>query len=214
MFDYSLLHWTAFLGAAVLLNLSPGPDIAFILGKTAQGGVRAGFAAMFGIWTGAFVHVLMAAVGLSALLVASATAYAVVKWAGAAYLIWLGISALRSNGGSYVAGGSGAPPAPRAIFRQGVLVAVLNPKVAVFFLAFLPQFVVAGAGPVPAQLALHGVLIIAVAALIEPVIVLLGDRLISGLRGHPAFGKWMDRTLGGLLVGLGVSLAVSTGMER
>ncbi len=210
MFDYSLLHWSTFLTAAVLLNLSPGPDIAFILGKTAQGGPRSGFVAMFGIWAGAFGHVLMAAVGLSAILVASATAFTVVKWIGAAYLVWLGIQALRSDGGRFISEGNGRPlPRSGAIFRQGMLIAVLNPKVAVFFLAFLPQFVVAGAGPVPAQLFLHGVLIIAVAALIEPALVLLAHRLMAGLRRHPSFGKWMDRTLGTILVALGLKLAIS-----
>ena len=133
MFDYSLLHWTTFLTAAVLLNLAPGPDIAFILGQTVRGGKKTGFAAMLGIWTGAFGHVLMAAAGLSAILATSATAFTLVKWAGAAYLIWLGISALRSGGGSFVANGPQISPAFFPIFRQGVVVALLNPKVAIFF---------------------------------------------------------------------------------
>ncbi len=210
MFDYSLLHWTTFLTAAVLLNLSPGPDIAFILGRTAQGGLRSGFAAMFGIWAGAFGHVLMAAFGLSAILVASATAFTAVKWIGAAYLVWIGLQALRSGGGGFLSDRDPTPPAPPGrIFRQGVLVALLNPKVAVFFLAFLPQFVVPGAGPVPAQLFLHGILIIAVAGLVEPALVLMSHRLMAGLRRKPSLGRWMDRTLGALLIGLGVKLALS-----
>ncbi|GEM_PF-5989569 len=88
---------------------------------------------MLGIWTGAFGHVLMAAAGLSAILATSATAFTLVKWAGAAYLIWLGISALRSGGGSFVANGPQISPAFFPIFRQGVVVALLNPKVAIFF---------------------------------------------------------------------------------
>ncbi len=83
MFDYTFAHWGTFLIAAVLLNLSPGPDIAFILAQTAKSGQRSGFAAMFGIWSGAFLHVLLAAVGLSAILASSATAFSVVKWVGA-----------------------------------------------------------------------------------------------------------------------------------
>ena len=102
MFTYSFLHWTTFLTAAVLLNLSPGPDIAFILGQTVRGGRHSGFAAMFGIWLGAFGHVLMAALGLSAILASSALAFSTVKWIGAVYLIWLGISALRSGGGAFI----------------------------------------------------------------------------------------------------------------
>lgn len=209
MFDYSLLHWTTFLSAALLLNLSPGPDIAFILGQTARGGRSAGFAAMFGIWTGAFIHVLFAAAGLSAILATSAVAFSVVKYVGAAYLIYLGIQAIRSGGESFVPeGGNEAAPFHK-IFRQGVLVATLNPKVAVFFLAFLPQFVVSSAGPASAQLFLHGCLIIAVAAFIEPPLVLLGERVTTALKTNRTLGLWMDRGLGGLFVALGGRLALS-----
>lgn len=209
MFDYTLVHWTAFLSAVILLNLAPGPDIAFILGQTAKGGRRAGFAAMFGIWTGAFMHVLMAAVGLSAILATSAIAFAIVKWVGAVYLIWLGIGALRSKDSRFLADGGSQAISIKQIFRQGMLVAVLNPKVAVFFLAFLPQFVVAGAGPAWAQLFLHGSLIIVVAAFIEPPIVLAGARLVQLLRNSKRLGTWLDRSLGALFVGLGIRLALS-----
>jgi threonine/homoserine/homoserine lactone efflux protein len=209
MFDYSLIHWTTFLTAAVLLNLSPGPDIAFILGKTAQGGRSDGFAAMFGIWTGAFGHVLMAALGLSAILATSAMAFTAVKWAGAAYLIWLGIRALRSDGGTFVSKSSRKNKSKGVIYQQGVLVALLNPKVAIFFLAFLPQFVVAGAGPVSAQLFLHGALIIVVAAFIEPPLVIAGARLVKGLQENRQFGLWLDRTLGAVFVALGVKLLLT-----
>ncbi len=207
MFEYSLLHWTTFFLAAVLLNLSPGPDIAFILGQTVRGGRRSGFTAMFGIWTGAFGHVLLAAAGLSAILATSATAFSIVKWAGAAYLIWLGISALRSGGHKYIADDVNSEPALSPVFRQGVIVALLNPKVAIFFLAFLPQFVVLGAGPVWAQLFLHGSLIIVVAALVEPPLVLAGERLTSTLRKNPRMGLWLDRGLGMVFINLGVRLA-------
>ena len=208
MFDYSLIHWTTFLIAAILLNLSPGPDIAFILGQTVRGGRSAGFAAMFGIWTGAFGHVLMAAAGLSAILVTSALAFFVVKWIGAAYLIWLGVSALRSNGGSFVSEQIAATTGFLPIYRQGALVGLLNPKVAVFFLAFLPQFVVTGAGPAWAQLFLHGFLIIVVAVFIEPPLVLAGARLTTKLRTDPRIGLWLDRGLGAIFVTLGLRLAL------
>ena len=208
MFDYSILHWTTFLTAAVLLNLSPGPDIAFILSQTVRGGRQAGFAAMAGIWTGAFIHVLFAAIGLSAILATSAVAFSIVKWAGAAYLIWLGIAARRSKGGSYGAEIAKIAESPFTILKQGVMVSLLNPKVAIFFLAFLPQFVVPGSGPDWAQLFLHGILIIVVAALIEPPLVLLGERLTTKLRNNPKVGLWMDRTLGAIFVALGVRLAL------
>jgi len=209
MFDYTLIHWLTFLTAAVLLNLSPGPDIAFILGQTAKGGSKAGFAAMFGIWTGAGAHVVLAAVGLSAILATSALAFSIVKWVGAGYLIWLGISALRSKGGGLVGEAGPRKSSNGKIFRQGVLVCVLNPKVAIFFLAFLPQFIVDGAGPAWAQLVLHGSLIIVVAAFIEPPLVMLGAKLAETLRNNKKLGLWLDRGLGALFVSLGLRLAFS-----
>ncbi len=209
MFDYTLAHWGTFLIAAVLLNLSPGPDIAFILAQTAKNGQRSGFAAMFGIWTGAFLHVIFAALGLSAILATSATAFSFVKWAGAAYLIWLGIQALRSDGSTYSTEGKVENRSNSRIYQQGVLVAALNPKVAIFFLAFLPQFVVPGAGPAGVQLFLHGSLIIVVAGFIEPPLVFLGARLTRYLDKNSRMAIWMDRGLGTLLIGLGVRLALS-----
>ncbi|MGM4980454.1 LysE family translocator [Hyphomicrobiales bacterium] len=209
MFDYSLAHWIAFLTAATLLNLSPGPDIAFILGHTIRSGMRSGFAALFGIWSGACLHVLMAAAGLSAILAASALAFSTIKWIGAAYLIWLGIQALRSKGEAAWIKDDGKTLSSGRIYRQGILVSLLNPKVAIFFLAFLPQFVVEGAGPVWAQLLLHGSLIIVVAAFIEPPLILLGGRLTEALRRNRSVGLWLDRGLGALFVALGVRLAIS-----
>jgi len=209
MFDYTLAHWSAFLVAAVLLNLSPGPDIAFILAQTARNGQRAGFAAMFGIWGGAFFHVLLAAVGLSAILATSATAFSLVKWIGALYLVWLGVQTFRSGGASYTSETETTSSSNLKIFQQGILVAALNPKVAIFFLAFLPQFVVVGAGPTSAQLFLHGALIIVVAAFIEPPLVILGARLTRYLGRNPQVAAWMDRGLGALFIGLGARLALS-----
>ena len=209
MFDYSLAHWATFLTAAVLLNISPGPDMAFILGQTAKKGVKAGFMAMFGIWTGAFIHVLLAALGLSAVLATSVIAFATVKWIGAAYLIWLGIQALRSKGTHLSIQGKETSQGLMKIFKQGVLVAVLNPKVAIFFLAFLPQFVEVGAGPVSAQLFLHGFLIIVVAAFVEPPLILIGGKLTGYLSNNVRVSQWMDRGLGALFIGLGIKLATS-----
>ncbi len=209
MFDYTLVHWLTFFAAAILLNLSPGPDIAFILGQTAKGGSKSGFAAMFGVWAGAGTHVLLAALGLSAILATSATAFSIVKWVGAGYLIWLGINALRSKGGPLVAKAESRALPHWKVFRQGILVSLLNPKVAIFFLSFLPQFVVEGAGPAWAQLFLHGSLIIVVAAFIEPPLVMVGARLADALRNNRRLGVWLDRGLGALFVGLGLRLALS-----
>lgn len=215
MFDYTLLHWTTFFSAALVLNLAPGPDFAFILGQTFRGGRRAGFVAMFGIWTGAMVHVLMAALGLSAILMTSATAFAIVKWVGAAYLLWLGVSALRAKSASFLPdqtekGPNFKGPSFRAatIFRQGMLTNILNPKVALFFLAFLPQFVVEGAGPISAQLFLHGILIICIAAFIEPPLILMADRLGQSLRRSKRLALWMERSVGAIFIALGLRLAL------
>ena len=210
MLDYSLAHWIGFLTAAVLLNLSPGPDMAFILGHTMKSGTRAGFSAVFGVWTGACIHVLLAAFGLSAILAASAIAFSTVKWVGAIYLVWLGIQALRSKGEGGFVRAAGETLGWRRIYRQGVLVSLLNPKVAIFFLAFLPQFVVEGAGPAWLQLAVHGGLIIVVAVFIEPPLILVGGRLADLLKNNTKIGLWLDRGLGALFVALGVRLALTT----
>ena len=209
MFEYTLAHWSTFFVAAVLLNLSPGPDIAFILAQTVKNGRRSGFAAMFGIWSGAFLHVLLAAIGLSAILATSATAFTLVKWIGAGYLIWLGIQAIRSDGASYSSDTEVKQLSNVKIFQQGALVAALNPKVAIFFLAFLPQFVVVGAGPASAQLFLHGSLIIVVAAFIEPPLVILGAKLTKYLSQNTQVGAWMDRGFGAFFIWLGARLALS-----
>ncbi|WP_414451445.1 LysE family translocator [Burkholderia sp. 22PA0099] len=206
MLHYDPAHWMAFFGMAVLLNIAPGPDIAFILGHTVRNGRRHGFAAMLGVWSGALFHVACAAVGLSAILYASASLFLAVKWIGVGYLAWLGIQSLRSKGGALEI----PSPPPRTVaqvYRQGVLIDILNPKVAIFFLALLPQFVVAGAGPVPLQLGVHGTLIIAVAALIEPPLIVLGARLSQGLRANRRVSAWLDRALGAFFLGLAAKLA-------
>jgi threonine/homoserine/homoserine lactone efflux protein len=209
MFEYSLSHWATFFLAAFLLNMTPGPDMAFIFAQSLKNGKKAGFVALAGIWSGAFVHVLMAAFGLSVILATSATAFTVVKWLGAAYLIYLGIQALRAKTGEAPLSAVSNANTLRAVFRQGVLVAILNPKVALFFLAFLPQFVVPGSGPEGAQLFLHGVLIIAVAGIFEPPLILLASRLSRAIENGASWTRWMDRGLGLLFIGLGLRLFFS-----
>lgn len=209
MFDYSLTHWAAFFTAAILLNIAPGPDMAFILGQTVRGGKRSGFLAMFGIWTGAFFHVLFAAAGLSAVLAASAIAFSIVKWVGVTYLVWLGVQALRSNEVFTISSESLSDSKGGSVFKQGVLIAALNPKVAIFFLAFLPQFVVEGAGPESAQLFLHGILVIVAAGIVEPPLILASSKLTTILRNNNQISVWLDRALGSLFISLGIRLAFS-----
>ena len=206
MFYYSLAHWLTFFTAAILLTLSSGPDIAFVLAQCAKRGRQAGFLAMYGIWTGAFFHVFLAAFGLSAILASSAIAFTLVKFTGAGYLIWLAVQSFRSQG---VLSEAKLPAkSSRNIFQQGMVVAALNPKTAIFFLSFLPQFVVAGAGSVGAQLFLHGSLVIAVAIFIEPSIIFAGAKLTNRISSNPLIGIWLDRGLGCLFVGLGLRLLI------
>ncbi len=128
MFQYSLSHWTAFLTAVILLTIIPGPDMAYILGQTARKGRRAGFSAMLGIWTGTFMHVVMASVGLSIVLATSAFLFSAVKWAGALYLIWLGIRAVLTKQSSLSTESAVHQQSTRRIYWQGVMVSTLNPK--------------------------------------------------------------------------------------
>jgi threonine/homoserine/homoserine lactone efflux protein len=193
-----------FFTAAALLTLSPGPDIAFILAQTAKRGRQAGFLAMYGVWTGAFFHVFLAAFGLSAILATSAAAFSLVKLSGAGYLIWLGLQSFRSHGA--LSKTKPLDSSSMSIYKQGIIVAALNPKTALFFLSFLPQFVEIKAGPVSAQLFLHGSLVIAVALFIEPLLVIAGAKLTTKMNSNPRLGIWLDRGLGTLFVGLGLSL--------
>ena len=124
MFDYSMLHWVTFVSATVLLNLSPGPDMAFMLGHTVNSGRSMGFAAMLGMWLATASHAVLAAFGLSAILVASAGAFTVMKWAGAIYLVWLGVQALRSRGGTLLSGNNvdkSVITSKKKVFRQGFI---------------------------------------------------------------------------------------------
>lgn len=198
-----------FLGAAILLNLSPGPDTLYVLTRTLAQGRRAGFVSSFGVCTGALVHVSAAALGLSVVLATSALAFTAVKYAGAAYLVYLGVRMLLSREGGHV---DAAHPASRTdpwrIFRQGVLIDLLNPKAALFFMAFLPQFVVPGAGHAAAQFFVLGLIVIAIALAWEAIIVVFAHVATRKLRASPAVSRWLNRTLGTVFVGLGLRLAV------
>ena len=210
MFDYNLAHWITFFTAAILLNLSPGPDMIFIISQTSKKGIQSGFASVFGIWIGTFVHVIFAALGLSAILMTSAMAFSIVKWIGAIYLIWIGIQSIRSkSGNNFKIDNDSMPENLHKSLRQGFLVSLLNPKVAIFFLAFLPQFVEPHAGTVSSQLFLHGSLIIVVAAFIEIPMILISGKLITYLNKNERVSLWLDRTLGSLLILLGLKLATT-----
>ncbi|MEI8607864.1 LysE family translocator [Enterovibrio sp. Hal110] len=202
-------YWFVFLSAAVLLTLSPGPDLIYILSRTITQGKKIGFASSLGVCSGALFHVVAAALGLSAILATSAMAFTVVKYVGAAYLIYLGYKALRSAGESFDTESSGQKEVSFwDAFKQGVLIDVLNPKVAVFFMAFLPQFVRPNEGSVTVQLIVLGVIVIVVGLTIEFLFVLLADKATRFLRSSRRFCAWLDKVLGAVFVGLGVRLAL------
>jgi threonine/homoserine/homoserine lactone efflux protein len=198
-----------FIFSALLLNITPGPDTLYIVTRSSIQGFKAGVTAALGISAGIMVHVAAAAFGLSAILAASATAFTVVKIAGAAYLVYVGISLMRSRG---ITVNAAAAPTERAtlhtIFVQGFWTNVLNPKVALFFLAFLPQFVDATAsGQVLAFLFL-GVLFNLNGTLWNLFVAWSAARISRQLMGNNAVSTWFNRCVGVLFVYLGARLAL------
>lgn len=151
--------FVVFLIATIALNLSPGPDMLYVISRTLANGRRAGIVSAFGIGAGTLVHMSVTAIGLSALLISFPLGYEAIKIAGAVYLIYLGIKILRSNSVAPAVSSAGREEGPikmLTVFRQGVLTNVLNPKVALFFLAFLPQFVDRSIGLFPLQIIFLG----------------------------------------------------------
>ena len=200
-------HYGLFVMTALALNISPGPDSLYILARTVQQGRMAGFWSVLGISAGCLVHTLAVATGLSALLATSALAFLVIKWLGAIYLVWIGIQALRSPRLTL----QNELPVVSAmqIFRQGLLTNVLNPKVALFFLALLPQFISTDAQHGMLPFLLLGLTFIVTGGIWCSVLVLMAARLTARVRQSPRLGQWLNRGVGVLLIGLGVRLALS-----
>jgi len=197
-----------FIAAALLLNVTPGVDLLYVAGNTATGGRRAGVLAALGIGAGCLFHVTLAALGLSALLAASDLAFMLVKWAGAGYLVWMGVGMLRS------AGGASLPPAAvdrRRVFWRGVLTNALNPKVALFFLAFLPQFIEPHGSHQAVAFGLLGLLFTLGGTGVSLAVVWLAgvarERLANRTQAS-RLGLWLQRAAGAMFVVLGVKLAV------
>ena len=208
-----------FIVAGWLLNLTPGPDVLYIVSSALKSGVRAGVVAALGIVSGCFVHVFAAALGVGALLAASATAFSVLKWAGAAYLMWMGIKLLLAKGG-----GSAVVPAGVSaeavsvdlwrVFRQGFLTNVLNPKVALFFLAFVPQFIAPGTEDKVTAFLLLGLLFN-----VNSLPINFGYAWLAGWASRRADTVqramyWMDRAAGLMFIGFGLKLALSDHPSR
>lgn len=200
-----------FVLSGLLLNVTPGPDTLYIVGRSSTQGTRAGTVAALGIGTGALLHVSAAAMGLSALLAASAAAFTVLKIIGAAYLMYLGISLIRSKSSTQPLAVStiNRQTSMRGIFFQGFLTNVLNPKVALFFLAFLPQFVSSGAASKPLAFLILGV-IFDLNGTIWNLFVAWSTARISGRLAAAGWVKtWVNRCVGGLFVFVGIRLALA-----
>ena len=208
-----------FILAGWLLNLTPGPDVLYIVSNALKSGVRAGMVAALGIVSGCFVHVWVAALGVGALLAASATAFSVLKWLGAAYLVWMGVKLLRARGGGVAIVPNGAAPQRipanlRRIYLRGFLTNVLNPKVALFFLAFVPQFIAPGTPDKVTAFVLLGLLFN-----LNSLPINLGYAWLAGWAAGRVGAvqrvlRGLDRAAGVLFIGFGLKLAMSDNPSR
>ena len=197
----------AFMAVVVGLFLIPGPAVLLVLARGTSGGRAVGIATGLGIAMGDLVHTLFATIGLSAVLMTSALAFNIVKYAGAAYLVYLGVKALLEKSGTL-----SVPEAqrvrPAQAFRQAVLTEVLNPKTALFFLAFLPQFVRPANGAVAWQLFELGGVEVAMSIVYTALIACAAGAVGRWLASHPGIGRWQGKVIGTIYVGLGLKLAV------
>lgn len=199
-----------FLGATLALVVTPGPVVLYVVARSMSQGPRAGLASVLGAELGNSVHVAAAALGLAALLASSALAFSIVKYLGAAYLVFLGA---RKLAGRDVAGAEGSPDAPRqslrSVFAQGVVVAILNPKTALFFLAFLPQFVDPSRGSATGQILTLGALMVGIAIVSDSAYALLAGSVGRWLWRNPRFVRSERYVSGTVYIGLGALAALS-----
>jgi RhtB (resistance to homoserine/threonine) family protein len=203
-------YWL-FIGTGILLNLTPGQDTMFIIGRTLTGGPRAGVASAFGIMVGSMCHTVAAALGFSAIIATSATAFSVVKLLGAAYLIFLGAKLLwsRASAQPEAQAASASASAAWSCFRQGIITNVLNPKVALFFLAFLPQFIDPNSPTKAVAFLALGATFITSGLIWCLVLVSAAARLRLFFQRNPNARTIIDRITGALFLTLGVRLAWS-----
>jgi threonine/homoserine/homoserine lactone efflux protein len=211
-----LVDWSSlglFVIAALVLLITPGPAVPYIVTRSIDQGRRAGLVSMLGVHVGTLVHVAAAAAGLSAVLVASATAFTAVKWLGAAYLVYLGVRRIVDRTVTTTLA-SDRPRQLRRTFLDGVVVNTLNPKTALFFLAFLPQFVDLSRGRPEAQILGLGLLFVLLGTLTDGAYALSAGTAARWLRGRPRFlasERWVS---GSVYIGLGVAAAVSSGGRK
>ena len=205
MFDTTRLG--LFFAAALVLAATPGPGMLYVLARSVSGGLRAGLASSGGTAIGGLCHVIAAALGLSALLTASSAAFTIIKLAGAAYLIYLGLRTLLAHDDAEVATAIAESNTRRA-FGQGIVTELLNPKTALFFLAFIPQFIVPGEHVFVQFLAL-GTLSVALNTTADLVVALLAGPIAARLRRSPRLRRGQRYASGGALIALGISAGVS-----
>jgi len=206
---FGIQDFLLFLVAGLLFNVTPEPVTAFILGRTLSAGRRAGIASALGVGAGCACHTCAAAVGLSAFLATSAWAFSAVKLLGAAYLVYLGVRMLLEKSRTFPVSNAGAAVNFKAAFWQGLLTNVLNPKVALFFLAFLPQFIdPAASTKVPAFLLL-GFTFVVTGTIWCIILVWFAGAISNRLRRDERFSTWLQRVVGGIFVALGIRLAAA-----
>ncbi len=193
-----------FLTVATLLIVMPGPAVLYIMTKSIEHGYKAGIVSVLGIGVGGLTHVLFAGIGISAILVASATAFTIVKYLGAIYLIYLGIKKLTGKNSFNKKQSPGKKRQLSKIFYEGVLVNVLNPKTAIFFFAFLPQFVSLEKGGVTSQIIFLGLLFIATAILSDMLYVLISGRLGSWMKNNACYQRIQKYVIGTVYIMLGL----------
>jgi threonine/homoserine/homoserine lactone efflux protein len=199
----------AFLLAAIAVTASPGPDNLMVLGVGMSKGRRYGVAFGLGCALGCLSHTLLAVLGVSALIAASPLAFTVLKVGGGLYLVWLGVQALRSRGGARAADAGAGQVTVQGLFLRGVFANAINPKVVLFFLSFLPQFVVPAQGSVAGQMAALGVAFTLQAALLFGLLGWFAGSVGQWFERKPRAGLWLDRLAGAIFVGLGLRLIVA-----
>lgn len=198
-----------FVVSGLLLNITPGADFLYIIGRSSAQGFAAGIWAALGVAAGCLVHIVAAALGLSAILATSALAFTVVKWVGAAYLFYLGITLLISRSRPLDTSPALRVTSTSRIFWQGFLTNALNPKVALFFLAFVPQFIDAASPNKIAAFLFLGLVFNVNGTAWNVLVAWAGARLMSRLGAATRAATWVNRALGAFFVGLGVKLALS-----
>lgn len=201
------MSFLAFAIAAVVLAITPGPGIAYVVARTVAGGRSEGLASCFGTGIGGMLHVLAAALGVSLVVAQSAVAFNLVKYLGAAYLVYLGIRLLLSKDQALTVEPVASQGVRRALF-EGIVVEALNVKTALFFLAFLPQFV-SPTEPLLPQLVLLGSICVALNTLVDVIAVLAADRLLQSGAAHAARARLLTRVSGATMLGLGAYLALA-----